>query len=60
LAAYYTPKCPKPPIPITATLNPGLQYLLKGENVVTPAHNKGALLSLGNPSGMWKHHSAGC
>ena len=46
-------KWPKPPIPITATLEVGLMsYCISGLNTVTPPHNSGPTALKSSPSGI--------
>lgn len=46
LAANWIARWPKPPIPIIAHSKPAFPYLFIGEKTVTPAHNKGAALTI--------------
>src|SRR5690606_22292032 len=50
--ANFTPMCPNPPKPTLPTLSPLRMFQgLKGDQVVIPAHNKGATFSNGRLSG---------
>mmetsp|Transcript_16107 Transcript_16107/g.54735 ORF Transcript_16107/g.54735 Transcript_16107/m.54735 type:complete len:218 (-) Transcript_16107:442-1095(-) len=59
-SASFTPMCPRPPKPTTATCLPpaSMPARLRGANMVMPAHSRGPATSMGMESGSGKANLA--